>query len=170
MVGITATPGYMSRLSASMGPMTSRRKRRRCAGLFRRRLEFDLTPGSAMAAMSSWRISSALWPGNMRQLTLAVARCGRALGAWPPCDLRGHAVGAQDGVGRRILLEPLDGRRIAASSPPRSCRRLFRRLRSRRTSRNSARGVVELDLELVRFDLVERVRQLIDRVVGRGAR
>ena len=33
-----------------------------------------------------------------------------------------------------------------------------------------ARSFVELDLELVRFDLVERMRQLIDRVVGRGSR
>ena len=29
-------------------------------------------------------ISAGVWPGKMRQLMLAVARCGRAFRAWPP--------------------------------------------------------------------------------------
>src|SRR6476661_8392439 len=41
------------------------------AGLFRTR------------AISAW-VSSIVWPGKMRQLTLAVTRWGWALGAWPP--------------------------------------------------------------------------------------
>ena len=39
--------------------------------------------GSSMTSASTALVSSAVRPGNMRQLTLASARCGRALSACP---------------------------------------------------------------------------------------
>ena len=41
-------------------------------------------PGVAAIFSSAARISSRLWPGKIRQLTLAVARWGKAFCAWPP--------------------------------------------------------------------------------------
>src|SRR5208337_1653386 len=43
-----------------------------------------LSLGSATTRSNVLRTSSGSSPGNTRQLTLARAVCGRALGAWPP--------------------------------------------------------------------------------------
>ena len=103
----------MSRLSVSIGPITSRDSGGGTPGFSGGAWNSTLTSGSPIAAISSWRISSALRPGNMRQLTLAVARWGRALGAWPPAS----CVATQ--LVRRMAL--VDGsflrRSMAAASP-----------------------------------------------------
>ena len=123
-----------------------------------------------MAAISSCRIFFGLRPGKMRQLTLAVARCGSAFGAWPP------AICVATQLVRRMAFD--DGSFLSRSMAAASS--LLRRrdhvgaflaaLDDAELLEVAARRVVELDLELVRFDLVERMRELIDRVVGRGAR
>src|SRR5205085_5041742 len=46
-------------------------------------VEVTFTCGSLMAATRAARTLSRLSPGKTRQLTVAVARCGRALLAWP---------------------------------------------------------------------------------------
>ena len=43
--------------------------------------------GSAATVCNSDMIDAGLWPGKMRQLMLAVARCGKALSAWPPLTI-----------------------------------------------------------------------------------
>src|SRR4051812_24655167 len=84
MVGITATPGNMSALTAWIGPITAFDSGGGAPGVSGGDWNSILTPGSLTALSSAWRISSGGWPGNMRQFTLAVARCGSAFGAWPP--------------------------------------------------------------------------------------
>src|SRR5215469_687386 len=43
-----------------------------------------LTQGSSIAATRAAFVSCTVSPGKIRQLTLAEARCGNALLAWPP--------------------------------------------------------------------------------------
>jgi hypothetical protein len=92
------------------------------------------------------------------------------IGGMPARELRGHAIGAQDGVGRRIFLEPFDSRCITSLRRRDHVGAFLTALDRTEFLEVGARGVVELDLELVRFDLVERMRQLVDRVVLCGAR
>src|SRR6185436_443099 len=84
IVGITATPGYVSAVSFSIGAITLRDRVGGAPTFSGADWNSTVTFGSSMARINSWRISSCACPGKMRQLTLAVARCGRALGAWPP--------------------------------------------------------------------------------------
>src|SRR6201997_2989320 len=44
----------------------------------------NVISGSAASRSSSAMISDRGWPGKIRQLMLALARCGRAFRAWPP--------------------------------------------------------------------------------------
>ena len=50
-------------------------------------LKRTLKVGSLNTLIKASRISSWVWPGKMRQLTFAVARCGNAFGAWPPLSM-----------------------------------------------------------------------------------
>ena len=169
MVGTTATPGNMSAVSFSIGPITSRDSGGGAPTFSGGDWNSTLTSGSPMTRISSCRISSWAWPGKMRQLTLAVARWGSAFGAWPP------AICVATQLVRRMAFE--DGsflrRSVAAASPLRRgdhVRAFLAALDGAELLEVAARNVVELDLELVRLDLVQRAREPVDRILGRRAR
>ena len=85
MAGTTGVPGQYSVVSLSTGPNTF--GFRVCGPLgtsLRMAASVTLISGSPASSTSFCRTCSGVVPGKMRQLTLAVARCGSALVAWPP--------------------------------------------------------------------------------------
>ena len=82
IVGITGTPGHSSALTASMGPITSGRSGEAgaVASPSRVSVTFSLGPAISVSLRVTKPRSSS---GNIRQLTLALALCASALGAWP---------------------------------------------------------------------------------------
>src|SRR4029453_10923337 len=85
MAGTTGVPGQYFAVSFSTGPNTFGF---RVCGPLGTSLGVDasvpLISGSLASSASFWRTCSGVVPGKMRQLTLAVARWGSALVAWPP--------------------------------------------------------------------------------------
>ena len=83
IAGTTGTPGKYLADKASIGPTTLGS----IGGILAMGLSFTrssmLTAGSPIADTSAAIVCSDVFPGNMRQLTLAVARWGSAFSAWP---------------------------------------------------------------------------------------
>ena len=83
ITGTTMTPGNISFVSPSTAVMTSGRSAAGWLGCASPTSETVIF-GSASVSTIVCLTESTLTPGRMRQLTLAVASCGRALLAWPP--------------------------------------------------------------------------------------
>src|SRR5271167_3691877 len=86
MVGTKGTPGKYLATSASAGPKILGSSGGATATGRTGGTKVTLTPGSPITATKAARVSSTVSPGNIRQLTLAAARCGNALLAWPPSN------------------------------------------------------------------------------------
>src|SRR6201986_3738451 len=87
MAGTRGTPGQSCLPTASAGPRTwGVSGGGGETGLFSPTME-DLIAGASATFCSAAIPASGASPGMMRQLTLAVARCGRALGAWPAVSM-----------------------------------------------------------------------------------
>src|ERR1700751_2308723 len=84
--GTTGTPGHSSALTFSRGPITSGRNG---DGLVasdpapRETIGVTEIFGSLSTSTRALIVSSDVWPGRIRQLTLAVATPGSAFLAWP---------------------------------------------------------------------------------------
>src|SRR5436190_13347576 len=86
-IGTTGTPGHMALEILSIGPSTDGGNEVGGGGALRVLGMVTATFGSSTSLIRVWRTSSGATPGKMRQLTLAVARCGRALVAWPALSI-----------------------------------------------------------------------------------
>src|SRR6478735_1825760 len=82
--GTIGTPGKYCATSFSAGPITLGSSGGALATGRIGGTGVIVTLGSPIAATSAAWVSSTVRPGNMRQLTLAAARCGSALLACPP--------------------------------------------------------------------------------------
>src|ERR1044072_4033939 len=81
-IGTIGTPGHSLAASFSIGPMIAGVSGGGGETLLGSWARVTAT-GAPASSASLARTSSTGVPGRMRQLTLAVARWGRALGAWP---------------------------------------------------------------------------------------
>src|SRR5580704_8204845 len=82
--GITGTPGQRLAVSATIGFMIASVSGGATLASLRAAWAVILIWGSATSSASLSCTASALVPGKMRQLTLALTCWGRALVAWPP--------------------------------------------------------------------------------------
>src|SRR5580765_3628459 len=85
MTGTTTTPGNIALVIDSTAAITSGLSADGLLGVASP-INDTATFGSAAISTSFALIDSAATPGRMRQLTLAVASCGRALLACPPAS------------------------------------------------------------------------------------
>ena len=83
MNGTTGTPGHICWDTCSIGPSTLAGSGMGAAIELAPGGWVTVTVGSSIAATRSWRTSSAVCPGMIRQLRVALARWGRAFTAWP---------------------------------------------------------------------------------------
>src|SRR5437762_2261591 len=91
--GMTGTPGHIRRVTFSTGPIISGVSGDGLAGTAVLSLiGVTRTESSATTRTSVALISPGASPGIMRQLTMARARWGSALGAWPPSSIVGTQV------------------------------------------------------------------------------
>src|SRR5579859_8042405 len=100
MVGMRGTPGHILAATCFTGPRILSVKGGGGDTGLKEPTGLILIPGSAT---TSWRVfctSGIGVPGRMRQLTLALACCASALGAWPPSSM----VATQ--VVRSVLFQP----------------------------------------------------------------
>jgi hypothetical protein len=115
MVGMSGTPGQSFAATVRMGPVMASVS---AGGVDTSAVPTGviLRPGSASKRVSDACTSAMGTPGSIRQFTVAVARWGRAFGAWPPLT----CVGTQ--VVRNMLFQPLSAAatRSAAARSPRS--------------------------------------------------
>ena len=84
VIGTTGTPGKYWAESFSIGPTMAGSSGGVLASGRSGGTGVTVTPASATTFCSCACTSAIGWPGKMRQLMLAPARCGSALLAWPP--------------------------------------------------------------------------------------
>src|SRR4051812_46394456 len=87
MLGRKGTPGKYFATRRSAGPIIFASSGGGTAIGRRRPTIVTVTLGSAIARMSAALVVSASSPGTIRQLIVALARCGKALGACPPSNI-----------------------------------------------------------------------------------
>src|SRR3569833_44844 len=83
-VGRIGVPGHISFETCLIGPMISGVSGGGGPAGLGVPSAVTVTLGSPAAWIRAWRTLSTDWPGKMRQFTMALARWGRALSAWPP--------------------------------------------------------------------------------------
>ena len=86
IVGTTRASGQRAFAMARMGSSISAVSGGTGAGSPISSPKLTVIASSASTRMRSARTCSIVTPGRMRQLTLTFARCGNALGAWPPSN------------------------------------------------------------------------------------